>query len=249
MKFVYNEPAMVVNAGGKEYLVIADLHIGMELGLSRKGVHLFGASERMAERINTIMKDFSLDRIIMLGDIKETVLYPDGTSTRLIKEFFTQLQEFEITIVAGNHDAHLKDILDLPMTRELILGKFALLHGDKNPSEGAMQSDYLITAHNHAMVRITDKNGAVYDEKVWFMAGLDWKVAHETYKKVNKNLKLIMMPAFNSLITGTEISRLYKESASPMLRNRIFDYDGAKVYNLAGQRIDLSAVRREAPAV
>jgi hypothetical protein len=243
MKFVYNEPAMIIHAGRSNHLIVGDLHIGVERNLHARGVHVFNATDFMADRIKKIMKEFSLKKIIMLGDIKETVLYPDTTSARLIKEFFGQLREFEITIVAGNHDAHLGDIVDLPMTRELVLGRFALLHGDKNPSEDAMKSDYIITAHNHAMVRITDKNGAVYDEKVWFMAGLDWAVAHEAYKKANKRIKLIVMPAFNSLITGTEISRFYKDSASPLLRNRIFKYDDAEVYNLAGQRIDLNAAR------
>jgi putative SbcD/Mre11-related phosphoesterase len=243
IKFVYNEPAMVIHSGKDHHLVVGDLHIGVERNLHARGVHVFNATDFMAERIKKIMKEFSLKKIIMLGDIKETVLYPDTTSARLIKEFFSQLQDFEITVVAGNHDAHLGDIVDLPMTRELVLDGFALLHGDKNPSESAMQSDYIITAHNHAMVRITDKNGAVYDEKVWFISRLDWTAAHETYTKANKKIKLIVMPAFNSLITGTEISRFYKESASPLLRNRIFKYDDAEIYNLAGQRIDITALR------
>ena len=90
IKFVYNEPAMIVKAESREHLVIADLHIGMELGLSKKGVHLFGASERMAGRINAIMNQFSLRSIIMLGDIKESILYPEEAETRLLKQFFSR---------------------------------------------------------------------------------------------------------------------------------------------------------------
>ena len=242
IKFIYNEPAMVIRAGKIPYLVIGDLHIGMERSLHERGVHVFNATECMAERIKKMMKEFSLKKIIMLGDIKESVLYPDVSAARAIKGFFDSLSEFEIQIVAGNHDAHLGDLIDLPITKELLIGGFALLHGEKNPSEKAMMSDYLITAHTHAMVRITDSNGATYDQKVWLMAKLNQAGAHRSYVNVNKNIKLIMMPAFNGLIMGSELSKFYKENANPSLRNRTFNYSGAEIYNLMGQRINPKAV-------
>ncbi len=242
VKFIYNEPAMVIRAGKTPYLVVGDLHMGMERSLHERGVHVFNATEFMSEQIKRMMREFSLKKIIMLGDIKESVLYPDASTARTIKSFFESLSEFEIQIVAGNHDAHLGDIVNLPITKELIIGEFALLHGEKNPSEKAMLSDYLITAHNHAMVRITDSNGATYDQKVWLIARLNQAGAHRAYEAVNKNIKLIMMPAFNSLIMGSELSRFYKNNANPSLRNKVFDYGSAEIYNLMGQRIDKKAV-------
>lgn len=244
IKFVYNEPAMIINTGWSKHLVIGDLHIGIERKLSDKGVHVYSASDAMAGRIRAMMKEFSLKKIIMLGDIKESILYPDAPTSRLIKGFFGQLDDFNITIVAGNHDAHLDEIIDLPITRELVLGRFSLLHGDKNPSEGAMLSDYMITAHSHAIARIKDANGAVYDQKVWLISKLNAVAAHRMYKRVNDQIKLVVMPAFNSLIMGTQMSRFYKESANPLIRNRIFDAGRAEMYNLMGQRIDLKAASR-----
>jgi uncharacterized protein len=242
IKFIYNEPAMIIRAGKDQYLVVGDLHIGMERNMHERGVHVFNATEFMAERIKKIMKEFSLKNIIMLGDIKESVLYPDVSTSREIKGFFESLSGFDIRIVAGNHDAHLGEIVNLPITKELLVGNFALLHGEKNPSEKAMLSDYLITAHNHAMVRIMDKNGAVYDQKVWLIAKLNQAGAHRSYKDVNKGIKLVMMPAFNSLIMGSELSKLYRNNANPSLRNRTFNYSSAEIYNLMGQRIDPKAV-------
>ena len=242
IKFIYNEPAMTIRAGSDHYLVVGDLHIGVERNLHERGVHVFNATEFMAERIKRIMKEFSLKKIIMLGDIKESVLYPDVSTARAIRGFFDSLGEFDITVVAGNHDAHLGEIADIPITKELLLKGFALLHGEKNPSEEAMMSDYLITAHNHAIVRITDRNGATYDQKVWFIAKLNQTAAHRAYKEANKNIRLVMMPAFNSLIMGSEPSRFYKENANPSLRNKIFNYGTAEIYNLMGQRINPKAV-------
>lgn len=241
IKFVYNEPAMIMRANRDRYLVVGDLHIGIERNLSRRGIYVSSATEFMANKIRKIMNDFSLRKIIMLGDIKESILYPESTSTRLIKGFFSKLEDFDTIIVAGNHDAHLGEIVELPIKRELLLDGFALMHGDKKPSDRAMLSDYMITAHSHAIVRIRDENGAVYDEKVWFIAKLNRGMAHRIYKRANKDIRLIVMPAFNSLIMGTEISKFYKESANPLLRNKIFEYGGAGVYNLMGQKIDLKA--------
>ena len=239
IKFVYNEPAMVIIAGRERYLVIGDLHIGMERNLHARGVHVFDATEFMAERIKKIMREFSLKKIIMLGDIKESVLYPDVSASRQIKGFFGSLSGFDIKIVAGNHDAHLGEIVGLPVERELIVDGFSFLHGNKMPSEEAMRSDYMITAYSHAIVRIRDVGGAVYDEKVWLITRLNGVAARRMYKKVNAEMKLIVMPAFNSLIMGTEMSKFYKGSANPLIRNRIFGYSKAEVYNMMGQRIDL----------
>ena len=239
IKFVYNEPAMMIRAKRRKYLVVGDLHIGIERNLSARGVHVPNATDFMADRIIKMMKDFSLRRIIMLGDIKESILYPDTASSRLIKDFFARLEDFEISVVAGNHDAHLGEIVGLPVERELIVDGFSFLHGNKMPSEEAMRSDYMITAHSHAIVRIRDVGGAVYDEKVWLITRLNGVAARRMYKKVNAEMKLIVMPAFNSLIMGTEMSKFYKGSANPLIRNRIFGYSKAEVYNMMGQRIDL----------
>lgn len=238
IKFVYNEPAMIVNAGGKEHLVIADLHIGMELGLSRKGVHLFGASERMAERINAIMKDFSLDSIIMLGDIKESILYPEAAETRLLKQFFKELEGFKIKIVAGNHDAHLEEIIERGVEKELIIGNFGFMHGNRKPDERFMLLDYIVSAHEHLAVRIKERNGALYDYKAWAVYGLNKSAAKTTYKNFNENVKLVSMPAFNELIHGRAIEKGMK-GMNPMLTNKIFSGRKLEVYSLLGQRIDL----------
>ncbi|MGA2799705.1 MAG: hypothetical protein ABSE71_00015 [Candidatus Micrarchaeaceae archaeon] len=238
IKFVYNEPAMIVKAESREHLVIADLHIGMELGLSKKGVHLFGASERMAGRINAIMNQFSLRSIIMLGDIKESILYPEEAETRLLKQFFSSLEKFEIRIVAGNHDAHLSEIIGRSVEKELVIGNFGFVHGNRKPDDGFMLLDYIVSAHEHLAVRIKEKNGAAYDYKAWAVYGVNKSAARAEYKKFNERIKLVSMPAFNELIHGRAIEK-GKGGMNPMLTNNIFSSRKAEVYSLLGQRIDL----------
>jgi uncharacterized protein len=237
IKFLYGEPALIASANGNEYLVIGDLHIGMELGLSKKGVHLFGATERMSTRINSMMKEFSLEKMIILGDIKESILYPDSSETNLLRKFFKDLEGFEIKIVAGNHDAHLEAVIDRKVEKDIIIGEFGFTHGNRNPSPEMMSLDYIISGHEHIAVRIKDKSGAYYDQKAWIISKLDKREAKKSYEKFNPDLKLISIPAFNDLIMGT-IMEKGKKRINPSARN-LFSNREMEVYNILGQKISL----------
>lgn len=239
IKFVYGEPAMIAKAGGSEYLVIGDLHIGMEIRLSRnKGVHLFSATEKMAERIKAIMDSFSLGRIILLGDVKDSILYPEIAEIRLLKRFFDLLGEFEIQIVAGNHDAHLAEILDRKVERELEVGRFGFTHGNRKPSARLMKLDYLVSAHDHVTVRKVEK-GVTKEQKAWAIYRLNSKIVGSTYGEFNRRIKLISMPAFNDLIMGTSISAVEKSGLNPLVQNGTFRYNDVKVYSLSGKELKL----------
>ncbi len=239
IRFVYDEPALIVKAGNTEHLVVADLHIGMELGLSKKGINLFNASDLMAERIIRIMGEFSLKSLIILGDVKESILYPEGAEIGLLKNFFRRLEGFQIRIIAGNHDAHLGEIIGHDVVKELVLGNIGFMHGNRKPDEHMMALDYIISAHEHIAVRIREKGGALYEQKAWAIYRLNRKEAKLSYKSFNERIKLISMPAFNDLIVGTTIERRSKKRLNPLLSNNIFDYRNVNVYNLMGQRIAL----------
>jgi uncharacterized protein len=238
IKFVYDEPALIAKADKVKYLVIADLHIGMEIELSRKGIHLFNATGRMAQRIKHIMKEFSLKNIIMLGDIKNSILYPELAEIKLLTGFFKELDGFKINIIAGNHDAHLKEIINHEVDKELSIGNFGFIHGNKKPQAEMMELDYIISAHDHLAVRIKEKNGAIYEQKAWALYGLNKKEANAAYDKVNSKIKLISMPAFNDLIMGVSIEK-NSNRLNPLLSNNIFDYKSAEIYNILGQKIAL----------
>jgi uncharacterized protein len=237
--FVYDEPALVMESGRSKYLVIGDLHIGMEIGFSKKGIHLFNATERMSDRIIKIMKEFSLNDIIILGDVKNSILYPETSEIRLLKEFFEQLKEFNIKIVSGNHDAHLDKIIEHEVEKELIIGNFGFMHGNRKPSEEMMTLDYIISAHDHIAVRISEPNGAFYDQKAWALYELNKEKAQSAYEKFNASIKLISMPAFNDLIIGTPVEKSPREKLNPLLSADIFDHRSLNVYNLAGQRMKM----------
>jgi hypothetical protein len=235
IRFVYDEPAMIAINGAEKYLVVGDLHIGMERKLRERGVHI-DSTGRLSERIHKLAKEFDADRVVMLGDIKESVLYPDAAETRHIRSFFESMGDLSVEVIAGNHDAHLQELISNKVSRELVLGRFAFMHGDKRPSESAMMCDYLVTAHSHTVVRIMDKNGAIYEEKAWVVAGIDESAARQSYARFNKRIKLIIEPAFNDLIMGTAVGSGLK-THNQFFRSGLFDYDKAKVYTLEGSLV------------
>lgn len=234
IKFVFDEAAMVVTIDGKRYIVVGDLHIGMERKLEKAGVHARGASMAMLDKLVNLSREFDTRRLILLGDVKESILYPDAIEAGVLRDFFEGLAGFETTVIRGNHDAHLDEIIDVKPVDELRLGKFAFLHGHRWPSGEAMMLDYIITAHNHAAVSIRDSNGAVYVEKAWLIAGLNAEMAAKQYDTFNNGIRIIIMPAFNDLITGMPINERRERMLNPLLNNGVFDLAGATTYTIRG---------------
>ncbi len=232
VKFVFDEAALVITSGGRSYIVIGDLHIGIERKLREKGVNLHNASDAMLKKINSLSERFDCKNIIMLGDVKDAILNPDAIDADSIRHFFAALDGYDVTVVLGNHDAHLGEIIGVKTVDELLLDRFALLHGNRWPTQEAMMADYIITAHNHVAIRITDKNGGAYTEKAWLVAPLDKDVAGKYYEKFNSGIKLVVAPAFNDLIIGKPINEIDGKMLNPLLNNKVFDYENGDVYTI-----------------
>lgn len=240
VRFVYGEAAVVVNTEGKNRLVIGDVHIGAEQRFVGKGVHLYNIVDAMVEKIKRMMKEHSADCIIILGDVKDSILYPPMPETGEIKRFFEGLKDYDITVTAGNHDPHLDEVIGVGVriVDELILGRSAFLHGHRWPSDAAMKCNYIFAGHNHSAVRIMDRNKGVYAEKAWLLAKLDKLGAKGRYPEANPGIRLVVLPAFNDLITGMPVNEVKdNEHLSPLFRNKIFDYGKAEVFSLRGERL------------
>lgn len=236
LRFVYGEPAAILGSGRSKTLAVGDLHIGAERRLLNSGVKLYGATERMAASLKRIAESFRVKRIAILGDIKDSLFYPDVWERNSILRFFNALDGYDITLIRGNHDAHLEN-MGFELEDESLLKEFALLHGNRWPSPNAMQKSYIVTAHNHAAVSFTDSNGAIYREKAWMISGVNPKNASGRYSSFNMSSRLVMMPAFNDLILGMEARSMKDKNTSPLLSNRIFNYRKADVYTLNGDMV------------
>ncbi len=233
--FAYGKPAIIIHSGRSNAVVIGDIHIGIEQRFAKKGIHLYALAEAMAKSIISIAEQFDANSIIIDGDVKDSVLYPERSEQNAIKGFFALLDPYAVTLVLGNHDSHITDITNIKAVNEAIVGDIAIVHGHKWPSEECMNKRYLITAHNHASIIIKDSNNGIYNEKVWLIANVSKEQCSTVYKSFNQKLQLILMPAFNEFITGTSLLELGNgNNINPLIRNSIFDYKAGKVYTLNG---------------
>ncbi len=239
IKFIYNEPALILTESRKNHLVVGDLHIGMERDLKWKGINMRSATEMIANRIIRIASSFKANDLIILGDLKNSILRLDYTEAHMIKNFLGQLNDngLRVHLAIGNHDAYTGDFSGLleSISDEIIIGDIALMHGHRWPSEKAMSKDTIITAHNHFAIRIYDSNNAFYNSKVWLVAKANKKELAMRYEN-GRVTKLIVMPAFNDLIMGggLDAGHSTREDINPLFRNNIFDFGTAEIYGLDG---------------
>ena len=226
--FLKGRPAAFIK--GERMLIIGDLHIGKEAAFARSGVHFAGASKRLADSILEACRETKARKIVFLGDVKESVGYPDTTESRLLKEFFNELKGFEIYIAKGNHDAHLDEILlgigvKAQICKELIFKNLACIHGNAMPSEEAMSKRYLFTSHLHAQALVDGQS-----QKVWITSEAGGS-AKKWYKKYNKKIKLVVAPAFSQVVPGRLMDNFYSKSVL-LFRKGVFSWAKAKVYSL-----------------
>ena len=235
VRFIYGESAAVVNANGRNHMIIGDLHIGAERRLAHKGIHIYDAVDVMLGKVKALLKEYGADSLIILGDVKDSILYPAAPEAMCVKRFFDGLKDYDVVVTRGNHDPHLEEIVSVRVVDELVINGFAFLHGHRWPTESAMRCAYIFAGHNHVAVSFVDKNRGFYNQKAWLVSELNRKAALEKYPNVNKEIKLVVMPAFNDLIIGMPVNEVYDENLSPLFRNNIFDYNKGKIYSLRGE--------------
>lgn len=219
-------------------LVVGDMHIGMERKYERLGVHFRHASQSNAKLILDACKSSGAERIVFLGDVKDSIGFPDTYELDALRSFFSILSKYEIIIAKGNHDGHLPEVLDrigidAEIKREILLSDFAFMHGNAMPSQDALSKRYVFAGHGHFAI----KSGAKL-EKVFLVAKKQSaKVGKNRYSSIGRaNEKLVMLPAFNTLIYGTQITDMTMNMI-PMLRNGVFDFASASVLSADGKRI------------
>jgi putative SbcD/Mre11-related phosphoesterase len=232
LKLLLPHPAALVKTEGTKTLVIADPHLGWEMNLQNKGIHIPSQTTKLLEKLVTIMSKYKPDALLILGDVKYTVVAAKPGEWHDIPEFFSKLENFVkvITIMRGNHDANLEPLLPenvkiLP-ANGTILGNFGLFHGHKWPSPTLLKCKTFVMGHLHPVVLFRDPAGFKITKQVWVKAKCNTTqlsktllekqrikiegTPEETLKK-HYNFKpntrqLFIMPSFNDFLGGRPIN-------------------------------------------
>jgi putative SbcD/Mre11-related phosphoesterase len=256
-------PALLFREGKERSLIVADLHIGWEISLAERGIHIPTQTLRLLERLREAVRKAKPTRLILLGDVKQAVPKITMEEWKAVPEFLEEAIKMvgEVLLVPGNHDGDIEPLtptrVKLASSGGVILGKavkVAVFHGHAWPFPQAFAADLLVMSHIHPVLRIRDGVGLWAVRQVWvkarcygerlakaYLKYLGVSAGKEPTKTFEKKTgltprspQLIIMPAFNDLIGGFSIDRLGREASGPVVGSGAVDLLGAELYLLDG---------------
>lgn len=229
MQPIYSEKALVLG----EYMVVADLHLGIEHEFSERGMLIQQQLKKIEDKIKDLLKISRAKKLIILGDIKHRIPGISWQEHAEIPGFIESLSEHaKLILIKGNHDGNLEKLLPkFKILKKFSIGEEALLmHG--HASETELDYSYIIMGHNHPCIDFKDEFGRSIKESAWIRA----KFTHRARKlyKLKKNPDIIIMPAFNDLLYGTPFNTRGESLLGPIFKKKLVDLKNAKAYLLDG---------------
>jgi putative SbcD/Mre11-related phosphoesterase len=225
-------PAALVKSDKTKILLIADPHLGWEVRLQEKGIHVPSQTLKILNKLIAIICEFKPNRLVILGDVKYTVISHEFGERRDIPDFFRKLQDTigNVAIVRGNHDANLESLLPesielLPATGAII-GGVGVFHGHKWPSPTLVGCKTLVMGHLHPVVVFRDPAGFKMTRQVWMKVNVDseglakillqkagvkltgsvTETLRRHYGVKLKTVELYIMPSFNDFLGGRPVN-------------------------------------------
>ncbi len=239
------QPAALVTEETKRSLVIADPHLGWELALQAKGIHVPSQTPKLLKKLVDLLVEQKPDALLIVGDVKYTVVASEPGEWRDIPDFFCEIKNHvpEIGIVRGNHDANLEPMLpenvEMHPASGIVVGNVGLFHGHKWPSPALLGCKTLVMGHLHPVVVFRDPAGFKLTRQAWMRMDCNSKVLakillqkhgvkiegtlEETlqkhYKVKPRVEQMFIMPSFNDFLGGRPVneSRPRKELDSETL--------------------------------
>lgn len=254
VRFISNQP--IIQLGGS--LIITDLHLGIEFEFRKKGIQTPLQHLKLVEKLNQQLEEHGADELVIMGDAKHDVYGLWERERRMFLEFLTRLSVPKLTVVRGNHDAHLDTLPEEfeghnfamhgpeGIMREFEGEKYAIFHGHAWPSKEMMQeADFLLMGHSHPIVEFADALGAVHRERAWIVG----KTKADKGTGLLGEQTFVIAPAFNGLCGGYAFNTSPKpppeELNGPLLANNLLDLDKATVRLLNGASVGkLASLRR-----
>jgi putative phosphoesterase len=239
---VPGEPAAVADLSDGPALVVADYHAGIEVGLRYEGVELASRADERRDRVTDLLARTGAARLVVLGDLGHAIGDPGGDERAEIEALLEVVTDrVPVTVIKGNHDGDLADVLAAYDRAELTpghgvrLGDVGFAHGHTWPAPDVLAADIVCMGHEHPRVRLEDEVGGSRAERTWLRGGVDavpFAEFHGTDPGIDG--ELVVFPAFNDLTGGTWINVEGQEFLAPYLPDGLAD---GQAYLLDGTRL------------
>jgi len=259
LRLLWPSPAAMVKTEKTKTLLIADPHIGWEMELQQKGIHIPSQTPKLLNKLTAILSKYKPQRLIIIGDVKYTVVSSELGEWHDVPDFFNKLQAFidDISVVRGNHDANIEPLLPenvklLPATG-VAINDVGVFHGHKWPSPALLGCKTLVMGHLHPVVVFRDPTGFKITRQAWMRASVDTEalarillqkhkvkivgtVAETLQKQYGVKLKakeIFIMPSFNDFLGGRPVNetRPRKEIGSEALIGPVLRSEAVDVDN------------------
>ncbi len=210
---------------GKKYVVIGDLHIGLEKYMRDQGV--FMSKKQLPEikkGLRELVKSYGNDTILIInGDLKHDFKKQGYEDAKEIKEFirFAAERFRDIVLIRGNHDNYLINITDY-LGKDLVdfmeTSRFFITHGHKPML--LPTNKHIILHHEHPSITLKDEVNA----KVKIRAYLIGKIRR------TKEYYVIVGPAFSYYSPGIDVLSAYYEEGSLISQFNVEDFEVYGIY-------------------
>jgi len=218
LRILHPYPALTVETQTEKILVIGDLHIGFEERFIKGGLLIEASVNKIMVDLLVLLKKHTPDRLIMLGDIKDSFYKVTPSEWRIIPDFLARVSKMIRTdIVVGNHDGGLKHLL--PKNSEIRLFKFlnldnvALLHGHTKPDSSLLNMDKIIIGHVHPTY--SKKGSPLSGNPMWIIVKAKRDLIFEGADGI---IEIIVVPSFNRELSLPTYRSEGRRIISPMLR-------------------------------
>jgi len=240
IQFLTNYPAVYIKE--EKILAIADVQIGLEHELYKKGIYIHPQVPKFLKTLNQLIKLTKAKKLMILGDLKHQVPGINLRETRELPKFFDGLLgKVEIIFVKGNHDTDMGGII--PSEVKVFDGKgtkirnYGFFHGHAWPLKEITKCDYIFMGHMQPAVEFKDSFGFRMLEQVWIKGKFEKKSFMKKYKiDETGELNLIVLPAFNPLLGSAIVNKKNKKEHG-FLRKEVFNIGKSSAYLLDGTNL------------
>jgi putative SbcD/Mre11-related phosphoesterase len=259
---IKNSPALLYKQKHHKTLIIADLHLGWEVGLIGRGIHVPSLMSKTRQELLSLVGKTKPDTLIILGDVKHTIARAEPREWEDVPQFFEtiKMEMPDIHIIRGNHDGNLLPMLPsairLHPSTGITLNDVGFFHGHTWPAKRLLNCRILVMGHVHPIIAFCDPLGFKTVTRVWVKVRISARKLARAYLKGKKvrliekplasmekhfNVKprveqIYIMPCFNSFLGGHPLNRkaTRKSSAGPILRSGAINIAKAEAYLLDG---------------
>lgn len=199
----------------QRYIVVTDLHIGLESELLDKGVSMPSIVSGMADELLQLVEQEQANGIILLGDIKHTVGSINKQEWDEIPAFLKRLAtRADVYLVPGNHDSNIMHLLPASVNsvsvKGMTIGDTLLVHGHSMPSDVRANVARIVMGHIHPV--FVKKRSVVHGQRVWlYMQARRGAL----FPSAEGTVEIVVVPSFNPHLYAT--GEHYRKSISPII--------------------------------